>query len=201
MAHNPQHKERIRQRILFEAAAAIRAEGPGEIGVAAIMAKAGLTHGGFYAYFRSKDDLLAQAITEIFDERYAWFLNLTERYQPEDSLVKLIDAYLAPSHRDGLEQGCALPALGGYVPRLSETCRARFAEGRARWQAAIAAMLTRLGRESAQELAASAVATMAGAVMLARTIPDEAASDALLHTARSTVKQQLGLSRRSRSAG
>jgi TetR/AcrR family transcriptional repressor of nem operon len=199
MSHNPQHKERIRQRILFEAAAAVRADGPDEMGVAEIMAKAGLTHGGFYAYFRSKDDLLAQAITEIFNERHSWLLNLTERYPPEEALVRFIDAYLAPAHRDALEQSCALPALASYVPRLSDACRARFAEGRARWQATIAAMLTKLGREAAQDLAASAVATMAGAIMLARTMPDKAASDALLRNARATVKQQLGLSPRGRA--
>jgi TetR/AcrR family transcriptional regulator, transcriptional repressor for nem operon len=199
MPHNPQHKERIRQRILFEAAAAVRAEGPEEIGVAAIMAKAGLTHGGFYAYFRSKDDLLAQAITEIFDERYAWLLNLTERYPPDEALVRFIDGYLASSHRDELEQSCALPTLASYVPRLSEACRARFAEGRARVEAAIAAMLTKLGREQARDLAASALAILVGAIILARTVPDKAASDALLRTARSTVKQQLGLGQRGRA--
>jgi TetR/AcrR family transcriptional repressor of nem operon len=199
MPHNPQHKERIRQRILFEAAAAVRAEGPDEIGVTAIMAKAGLTHGGFYAYFRSKDDLLAQAITEIFDERHAWLLNLTERLPPEEALVRFIDAYLAPVHRDGLQQSCALPALSGYVPRMSDACRARFAEGRARTEATIAAMLAKLGRRPARDLAASALATMVGAITLARTIPDKAASDTLLRNARSTVKQQLGLGARGRA--
>lgn len=199
MPHNPQHKERIRQRILFEAAAAVRAEGPEQIGVAAVMARAGLTHGGFYAYFRSKDDLLAQAITEIFDERYAWLLNLTERHPPGEALVRFIDGYLASSHRDELEQSCALPTLASYVPRLSDACRTRFAEGRARVEAAIAAMLTKLGREPARDLAASALATMVGAIILARTIPDRTTSDALLRTARSTVNQQLGLGQRGRA--
>lgn len=192
-------KEETHERIVRAAARAIRKHGYDGLGVAEVMKDAGLTHGGFYAHFRSKDDLLAQAITEIFNERHAWLLNLTERYPPEEALVRFIDAYLAPAHRDTLEQSCALPALASYVPRLSDACRARFAEGRARWQATIAAMLTKLGRESAQDLAASAVATMAGAIMLARTMPDKAASDALLRNARATVKQQLGLSPRGRA--
>jgi TetR/AcrR family transcriptional repressor of nem operon len=196
MSRNPHHKERTRRRILFEAATAIRTEGPEEIGVAAIMSRLGLTHGGFYAYFQSKDDLLAQAITEIFDERYAWLLNVMEGYPPDEALVRFIDGYLAPRHRDLLGESCAIPALASYVPRMSEACRARFAEGSTRLEAALAKMLTKLGRDDARNLASSALATMVGAIGLARTIPDKALSDALLRTARSTVKRQLGLDQR-----
>src|SRR3981081_1806851 len=78
MPRNPHHRARIRQRIMCEAARALRMGGPNAIGVAAIMSKLGLTHGGFYAYFRSIDELMAEAIMEIFNERYAWMLRVTD---------------------------------------------------------------------------------------------------------------------------
>jgi TetR/AcrR family transcriptional repressor of nem operon len=193
MPYNPHHKERTRRSILFEAAAALRADGPDNIGVAAIMSKLGLTHGGFYAYFRSKDDLLAQSITEIFDERYTWFLKMTEGQTPVEGLSRFIDTYLLPAHRDMLEDGCAVPALASYVPHMSEACRARFADGIERWELALAKMLANLGRESPHELASSAIATMVGAISVARTIADREKSDAVLRAARSAVQRQLGI--------
>ena len=68
MRYDSEHKERTRARVVKEAAKAIRAEGPHRVGVAGVMAKAGLTHGGFYAHFASKDDLVGAAMSQMFDE-------------------------------------------------------------------------------------------------------------------------------------
>ena len=167
MPYNPHHKARIRQSIVFEAARVLSTEGPEAIGVAAIMSKLGLTHGGFYAYFRSIDELMAEAIMEIFNERYAWMLRVTEGHPPDEALVRFIDEYLVPRHRDVFEEGCALP------------------------------MLATLGHKQAKQLASCALATMAGAISLSRTISDRGSSDALLGAAKATVKSQLGLGKAS----
>ena len=198
MPYNPHHKARIRQSIVFEAARVLRMEGPEAMGVAAIMSKLGLTHGGFYAYFKSIDELMAEAIMEIFNERYAWMLRVTEGHPPDEALVRFIDEYLVPRHRDVFEEGCGLPMLASYMPHMSQACRERFAEGTARLEAALAKMLAALGHKQAKQLASCALATMAGAIGLSRTILDRGSSDALLGAAKATVKSQLGLDKSSR---
>jgi len=69
MRYGSEHKAQTRSRVVQEAAAAIRSDGVERIGVAQIMARAGLTHGGFYAHFESKDDLVAQAVEYMFEDR------------------------------------------------------------------------------------------------------------------------------------
>ena len=125
MPRNPHRKARIRRSIVFEAARVLRMGGPEAIGVAAIMSRLGLTHGGFYAYFRSIDELMAEAIMEIFNEHYAWMRRVTEGYPAEEALVRFIDGYLVARHRDVVEEGCALPTLASYVPHMSQACRER----------------------------------------------------------------------------
>jgi len=106
MRYDDNHKERTRARVLAEAAAAIRGKGVERVGVAEVMAGAGLTHGGFYAHFKSKDDLLTEAISYMFDDAYASFLRHTEGRAPADALSNYIDAYLATSHRDDRAHSC-----------------------------------------------------------------------------------------------
>jgi TetR/AcrR family transcriptional regulator, transcriptional repressor for nem operon len=179
MPRNPHHKARIRRSIVFEAARVLRMGGPEAIGVAAIMSRLGLTHGGFYAYFRSIDELMAEAIMEIFNEHYAWMLRVTEGYPAEEA--------------------CALPTLASNVPHMSQACRERFAEGTARLEAAFEKMLAALGHKQAKQIASCALATMAGAIGLSRTISDRDSSDALLDAAKAAVKSQLGLGTSSRA--
>jgi TetR/AcrR family transcriptional regulator, transcriptional repressor for nem operon len=197
MPHNPHHKARIRRTIVFEAARVLRLGGPDAIGVAAIMSKLGLTHGGFYAYFKSIEELMAEAMMEIFNEQCARMLTVTEGHAPEEALVRYIDGYLAPRHRDVLEDSCALPTLASYVPHMSQACRGRFAEGTARLETPLAKMLAKLGHKQPTKLASCALATMAGAISLSRTISDKHSSDALLDAAKAAVKSQLGLGKSS----
>jgi TetR/AcrR family transcriptional repressor of nem operon len=193
MRYDAEHKERTRQRILAEAAGAIRSRGPDRVGVAGIMAKVDLTHGGFYAHFKSKDDLIAQAITSMFDQTYAWFLQKTEGLEPREALAAFISAYLSRSHRDARSRGCALAALAGDLPRLPEAARARFTEGAARLPAGIARLLKKMGTKNADALASSAVAEMVGALALSRAIVDADQSDAILATSRDMIKARLAV--------
>jgi TetR/AcrR family transcriptional repressor of nem operon len=193
MPRQPVHKERIRRSILFEAARALRVEGPEKLGVAAIMGQVGLTHGGFYAYFTSKDDFIAQAITEIFDERYRFFLSVTEGLPAGEAMSKFVDYYVVPRHRDVLEDSCAIPSLGSYIPRMSAVCQARYADGVERLELAITKLLKDLGREHPRDLATATLASMAGAIVLARSVAVRTSSDRLLSVSRVSIKRQLGL--------
>ncbi len=193
MPRMPVHTEKMRRDILFHAARILRVGGPEKLGVAALMAEVGLTHGGFYAYFSSKDDLLAQAITTINEERHRYFLSVTEGKSPEDALGDYIDAYTASHHRDVLEDSCAIPALASYVPQMSPTCRARFADGVDRLEQGLAKLISTLGRKSARDLAGMVVASLAGAIVLARSSSNMGHSDRILKNSRQFTKQLLQL--------
>src|SRR2546429_548352 len=94
--YDASHKEQTRQRVISEAAAAIRRKGPERVPVSEIMAAAGLTHGGFYAHLRSKDDVVAQAIGQMFDAAYANLLARTESRPSAKGLADYIDSYSRP---------------------------------------------------------------------------------------------------------
>jgi len=195
MRYDDNHKERTRARVLAEAAAAIKSKGAERVGVAEVMAGAGLTHGGFYAHFKSKDDLLTEAISYMFDAAYASFLRHTEGRAPADALSNYLDAYLATSHRDDRAHSCPLAALSGDLPNMPALARARFADGTERLVAALAKLVKKLGAKHAEALAWSALAEMAGALALSRTVSDADRAAEILRNSRTMIRSRLGLDR------
>jgi len=173
MRYDDNHKERTRARLLAEAACGDSEQGCGARRRGGGHGGAGLTHGGFYAHFKSKDDLVTQAITPMFDVSYARFLSHTEGREPAEALSNYtIDAYLATSHRLDRAHGCPIAALSGDLPNMPELARARFTDGTERLVAGFAKLVKRLGAKNAEALAWSAIAEMAGALALSRTVPD-----------------------------
>lgn len=193
MRYDAEHKELTRRKVLSEAAAAIRRHGPAGVGVAALMAQAGLTHGGFYAHFRSKDELVAEAISAMFDERYRGFRSCVEGKEPTKGLAMFVDRYLSATHRDGIESGCPLPSLASDVARLPLAARRRFAAGAERLTQGIADALRKLGKADPRGLAASMLAEMVGALALARAIDDPDFSRQILKSSREAIKRRMGL--------
>lgn len=193
MRYSPEHKQKTRERVLAEAARAIREEGPHQIGVAGVMAKAGLTQGGFYAHFASKDDLVAQTIDHMFGESRAKWDRETGGKSAKDGLIAYVDFYLSAAHRDARNTGCALPFLASDLPRLTEEARRRFAAGVERLRSRLAGQLAELGREDPPADASSMLSEMVGALSLARAEPDPAASDAILERSKAAVKRRFGL--------
>ena len=192
MRYSESHKERTRLRVLGEAAAAIRTKGAERVSVAEIMADAGLTHGGFYAHFESKDDLVAQAITHMFDGVYDRFLRVTEGREPAAAIASYVDSYLSPSHRRGRANGCPIAILSGDLPNLSGSARERFTDGAERAVTAFAKLAKKLGAKDAEVLAWSAIAEMAGALALSRTVSDTRAA-AILRNSRANVRARFGV--------
>jgi len=193
MRYDSEHKERTRARVLKEAAKAIRAEGPHRVGVAGMMAKAGLTHGGFYAHFASKDDLVVAAMSQMFDEASAKFDRLAAGKPPAAALRAYIDFYLSRQHRDARDTGCPLPSLSADLPRLGVAARQQFAAGVAGLTARVEGLLSTLGRPNPEMLASSLLAEMVGALSLARGVGDPKQSDAILKASRVTLKLRLKL--------
>ena len=201
MRYDDNHKERTRARVLAEAATAIKSKGVRRVGVVEVMAAAGLTHGGFYAHFTSKDDLVTQAITHMFDAAYAWFLRHTEGRAPAAALSNYIDAYLAPARRDDRAHGCPIAALSGDLPNLPELARARFTDGTERFVSGVAKLVKKLGAKNAEALAWSTIAEMAGALALSRTVSDPARARQILRNSRAMVRSRIGLDRSPSRAG
>ncbi len=193
MRYDAEHKQRTRARVLKEAAAAIRAHGPDRVAVAAIMAKAGLTHGGFYAHFASKEELLVQAIDQMFDEALEQIDALMAGQPPAEGLARYVGFYLSAPHRDQREQGCPLPTLSADLPRLNAPAREAFERGAARVTTAIAQRLQALGHDEPGLMAVSVLSELVGAMVLARSIADPARSADILRASRHALRKRLGL--------
>ncbi|MDB5701553.1 MAG: bacterial regulatory, tetR family protein [Sphingomonadales bacterium] len=197
MRYDSEHKAKTRDLILKEAANAIRSDGVANVGVAQIMSRAGLTHGGFYAHFASKDELVAQAVEYMFVDRYAKFLAHSEGIEPATALANFVERYLSMAHRDATDRGCPIPMLAGQVPHLPEAARTRFMLAVERLTTGVADLLDQLGAHDVEVLAASMIAEMVGALGMARVQPDDAKAGQLLAAARASVTEKIARATRS----
>ena len=193
MRYDAEHKQKTREKVLDAAAEAIRLEGPHKVGVAEVMTRAGLTHGGFYAHFKSKDDLVACAIGHMFDTSAVRRLDSLKDRPPAAALAAYLDFYLSEAHRDARTTGCAMPALAADLPRLPAAAQQTFAAGVQRLIGRIAGLLTATGSTDAETLASSMIAEMVGALSLARAEPDRDRSNLMLERSRRILKQRLDL--------
>src|SRR6059036_211908 len=172
-------KEVTHDRIVDSAARAIRRSGYGGTGVADIMKDAGLTHGGFYAHFASREAMLAEAADRAGAEGVAAVERVAAAAPPRKALQALLRAYLSKTHVDGVETGCAVAALGSEMPRQAPEVR-RAATRRIKEQIDLVARQSPdWGQPGAHERALVTVATMVGALVLARAVDDPRLSDAL----------------------
>jgi TetR/AcrR family transcriptional repressor of nem operon len=194
MRYDGEHKQRTRERVLKEAGKAIRAQGPMKVGVAEVMAKAGLTHGGFYAHFANRDEMLGAAVDQMFVEAGARFkIETGSQADAARALAAYIDFYLSRAHRDTRTSGCPLPFLSADAPRLPPAARWSYAAGVERMTAVIADLLMGMGHAQPHAAASSALSEMVGALALSRADPDLARADARLADSRRSVKHRLGL--------
>ena len=193
MRYDAEHKARTRELVLKEAARTIRREGPQGISVASLMASAGLTHGGFYAHFASKEALVAEALDAAFTDAAAMYARATEGFAPDAALRRYISAYLSERHRDARETGCPLPTLGVDVARMDAAARDRFAAGVERLKGRIQTLLEAVGRDDAEALASSMLAEMVGALTVSRAMPPGPAADAVLHRSAAALLTRCGL--------
>jgi TetR/AcrR family transcriptional repressor of nem operon len=184
-------RQTTREKILRAAAKAIRAKGPASVGVLEIMREAGLTHGGFYAHFKSKDELVAASISTMFEQGRDRFFARIAGKQGIEALRLWVDAYISPSHRDNPGGGCALAALSGDVARLDSAGHDAFDAGLRGIVARFTAYLPARDGFDAEAFAMAMLAEMAGAVALARAVGDRAMSDRILQSARDSLQARL----------
>jgi TetR/AcrR family transcriptional regulator, transcriptional repressor for nem operon len=176
------HKQAVRERVVAAAAGVLRQRGLAGAGIPALMRRAGLTHGGFYAHFDSRDALVAEAIRAAARE------TADGVFAPGRTLAQVADHYLSPAHVAHPEHGCVLAALGTDGPRQPARARRAFAEvARGFLRLTERALHPGSRAEAPSDDALVGAATMVGAVVLARLIRDAALSARLLAAARRAV--------------
>jgi len=117
MRYRPEHKAEIHQKLLKDASRRLRTEGLGGVAVSAVMRDAGLTHGGFYKHFKSKDELLLESLSEAFREMAETLSRAAEESPRGAAWKTLVKAYLSPEHCDHPECGCPLASLAPELAR------------------------------------------------------------------------------------
>ena len=179
----PNRKEITHARIVETAARAIRRSGYSGTGVADIMKEAGLTHGGFYAHFASRDEMLAEAVSLAGTETIAVTEQLFANTPKEQRLWTLMNAYLSDEQTKNIEMGCSFAALGSETHRQAPEVRAASTQKIKEMIALVEAELSEQSQANARQDAMLIVSTMVGTLMLARAVDDEALSVALRQSA------------------
>ena len=183
MGYPPEHKQQTRARIVESARRLWKAKGYANVSIGEIMKDAGLTHGGFYAHFQSKEELFAEAALDTA---------VLERYRAlrADPLVptlavfeSVLDTYLSAGHRDNPAEGCPLVALSEDAWRMGKGVQAAYTQLA---QYASAQMAELLGDEA---LSHAALAAMVGAIQIARGVDDPALSQKILDDVKAALMQ------------
>lgn len=181
--YSPDHKEKTRAAIVAATAERIRSGGLEGVGVASIMETCGLTHGGFYAHFKSRDALLAAAVEQMFATATDAIGRFEDKYG-EAALGRYVDFYLSARHRDDVVGGCPVPVISAEVQRAAPEVRAAFEAGLNRLADRLAKIMAPgAGRKGALAL----LGEMAGVLNLSRVVGDAKASGELLAGARKAV--------------
>ena len=180
-------KEASHERILEAAARAIRRSGYDGVGVADIMKEAGLTHGGFYAHFDSRDAMLAEAADRAGAESVAAQERLAASAAPENALRTLVKAYLSRVQVERAETGCPIAALGSEMARQSPEVRRAATRRIKEFIDLVGRHSPNWGQPGGHEHALTTTATMVGALVLARAVDDPILSDSMLEAARQSL--------------
>ncbi len=176
-------KEASHERIVSAAARAIRRSGYDGTGVADIMKEAGLTHGAFYSHFESREAMLAEAAQQACAEAATAAADLVASVPAGKALEAMLRAYLSNEHCEQIEQGCPLAALGSETPRQVPEVRRVATRHIKSMIDLVARQSPRWGEPGAHEQALVTIATMVGALVLARTVDEPALSGKLRNAA------------------
>ena len=183
MRYRPEHKAQIHQKIVNDASRRVRAEGLTGAAVSVVMRDAGLTHGGFYRHFGSKDGLLLESLKEAFREMAECLARAAEESQPGAAWERVVKAYLSKEHCDHPECGCPVAALSPELARADETMKVPIQGELAKYKDRMLPFMP--GRRMADKERNFVVifSTMIGAISIARILPDPVARATVLATA------------------
>ena len=187
-------KARTHEQIVDIAAARIREDGTTSPSVAEIMQAAGLTHGGFYKHFDSRDDLIAEAVDRTFTESQTATAAVIDDAQ--DPLAAFVEWYVSADHRDNPASGCGVVTLGAEAARAEPRVRAAYTEQVKRYLAQLEQLLDGEAGDAAADASSDAEArrrarvvlsTLVGAVLVARAVDDPELSEEIIGDVRSAI--------------
>jgi len=187
MRYSKEHKQETHARIVRKASVRLREKGAHGIGVADLMKDAGLTHGGFYAHFDSREALVIEAFNHAMDRGTERWRKVVAEMPPEKRLAAIVDGYLTQVHRDDPGHGCAIPALGAEIARESPKTRKAFALKLEQMIDMIADQILDVPRKTARKQAMATLATMMGTIVMARIAGSGELSDEVLAAGREAV--------------
>lgn len=187
MRYSPEHKQETHDRIVKKASVRLREKGAHGIGVADLMKEAGLTHGGFYAHFDSREALVIEAFGYAMDRSMEHWRKLTGEAAPEKRLALVAESYLSTLHRDNPGHGCSIPALGAEIARESPKTRKAFAGKLDQMIEMMTDYVPNMPRKAAHKQAIATLATMAGTMLLARIAGSNELSDEVLKAGRDSA--------------
>jgi len=179
MRYRPEHKAKVHQKIVKDAARRVRAEGMGGAAVAAVMRDTGLTHGGFYKHFESKDELLVESLHEAFGEMGDALVEAATRSHAKEPWKAIIQTYLSEEFCTHVERGCPLTALSPELARVDEAMRGQVLAELVSYKDRMVPFMP--GRRPDEKERAFFVifSTMIGVVQIARMLPEPAQKNVL----------------------
>lgn len=186
MGHSQAEKLRSHERIVQLAAERFREMGIDGISVADLMKEAGLTHGGFYKHFPSRDALVTEAVTAALASG-AQITARVEMQEPSIAVRTLIKGYLSPAHRDSKARGCAVVALATDVGRSNPRVRAAFTAQISRYLDLLKGLSGDTNKKKARQRAIMTLSALVGALSLARAVDDDALSIEILQATSETL--------------
>jgi TetR/AcrR family transcriptional repressor of nem operon len=184
MRYPPEHKAEIRKKILKDASVRVRGEGLTGAAVAAVMHDTGLTHGGFYKHFTSKDDLLTESVREAFRDFIEKLVHVAEQARSGEAWKAIVKFYLKQEHCDDAEHGCPLTALGPELARVDETMRNQFFADLVNYKDRMVPFMPGRRTNDKERAFFAIFSTMIGAMQIARTLPHREVQERVLASAR-----------------
>ena len=184
MRYSPEHKFETHQKIVKDASRRVRAEGLNGAAVAAVMRDTGLTHGGFYKHFESKDDLLVESLSEAFREFSNTLVRAAEQSPPGEAWKTIVKTYLRPELCDHPERGCPLAALAPELARVDKRMKPQIVSQLVNYKSRMVPFMPGSRTVDKERAFFAIFSTMIGAIEIARMLPDPAIREKVLGSAR-----------------
>jgi TetR/AcrR family transcriptional regulator, transcriptional repressor for nem operon len=184
MRYEPDHKARIHRRIVKNASRQLRAKGLNGPAVTTLMKASGLTHGGFYRHFGTRDDLVVEAIEESLQELRDRLIAAAKDAEPGEGWKAMVRSYLSLERCDHLDDGCPIAALAPDIARTRPAMKQRSSAAILRFRQELLPFMPGKNAEAKATNFLAIISSMVGTIAMARTMPDPAVRQGILNSVR-----------------